>query len=121
MTEVELAQNIAGSASAAIPSEAAPPSQSASASTAQQIQATGPAAVAVVRSIQAVAVATAAAESHQTSASGRTADHSDGAVAQDVVEEPAAGPGLVYGIYTICASTCLDHERSNAARLHLKL
>lgn len=84
-----------GSASAAIPSEAAPPLQSASASTAQQIQATGPAAVAVVRSIQAAAAATAAAESHQTSASGRTADHSDGAVAQDVVEEPAAGPGIL--------------------------
>lgn len=67
------------------------PSQSASASTAQQIQATGPAAVAAVRAVQ-TAVATAPAAS-QVEASGQ--EQGGGAMAQSVDEEPPAGPGQV--------------------------
>jgi hypothetical protein len=67
------------------------PSQSASASTAQQIQATGPAAVAAVRAMQ-TAVATASAAS-QLEASGQ--EQGGGAAAQVVDEEPPAGPGQI--------------------------
>ncbi len=67
------------------------PSQSASASTAQQIQATGPAAVAAVRAMQ-TAVATAPAAS-QLEASGQ--QQGGGAVAQVVDEEPPGGPGQI--------------------------
>lgn len=66
------------------------PSQSASASTAQQIQATGPAAVAAVRAMQ-TAVAPAPAVS-QPEASGQ--ELGGGAMAQ-VMDEPPAGPGQI--------------------------
>lgn len=79
----------AGSASTSN-SAAKAPVESASASTAQQIQATGPAAVATVRAIQATAVATASAE-RQQEASGQ--ESASGVVAQAVDEEPTSGPG----------------------------
>ncbi|DBA91903.1 TPA: hypothetical protein ACH3X2_003809 [Trebouxia sp. C0005] len=81
-----------GSASRSAPTATAPamPSQSASASTAQQIQATGPAAVAAVRAMQ-TAVAPAPAAS-QPEASGQ--ELGGGAMAQ-VMDEPPAGPGVL--------------------------
>ncbi|DBB15256.1 hypothetical protein WJX82_009066 [Trebouxia sp. C0006] len=82
-----------GPASSSAPTASAPamPSQSASASTAQQIQATGPAAVAAVRAMQ-TAVATAPAAS-QLKASGE--ERGGGAVVQTADEEPSAGPGVL--------------------------
>ncbi len=80
------------------------PSQSASASTAQQIQASGPAAVAAVRAMQ-TAVTTAPAAS-QLEASGE--EQGGGAVAQTVDEEPAAGPGQIMSAAQASKSHDLD-------------
>ena len=80
------------------------PSQSASASTAQQIQATGPAAVAAVRAMQ-TAVATAPAAS-QLKASGE--ERGGGAVVQTADEEPSAGPGQIISAAQASKSHDLD-------------
>ena len=80
------------------------PSQSASASTAQQIQASGPAAVAAVRAMQAAMATTPAAS--QQEASGQ--ERGDGAVAQVVDEEPPAGPGQIMSAAQASKSHDLD-------------
>jgi len=77
------------------------PSQSASASTAQQIQATGPAAVAAVRAMQ-----TAVAAASQLKASGE--ERGGGAVAQTADEEPSAGPGQIISAAQASKSHDLD-------------
>ncbi len=86
------------------------PSQSASASTAQQIQATGPAAVAAVRAMQ-TAVATAPAAS-QLEASGE--ERGGGAVAQIVDEEPPAGPGQIMSAAQASKNHDLDGALTHA-------
>ena len=80
----------AGTASAPSPSGASVPPHSASASTAQQIQATGPAAVAAVRAMQATAVGTSGAASKEATASGEGTDSGE---VQGLEDEPAAGEG----------------------------
>lgn len=80
-----------GTASAPSPSGASVPAQSASASTAQQIQATGPAAVAAVRALQA----TAGGASKEATASGEGTPplQTGGGEVQALEDEPAAGEG----------------------------
>lgn len=85
----------AGTASAPSPSGASVPAQSASASTAQQIQATGPAAVAAVRALQATAVGTSVAASKEaaTTSGEGTPLQTGGGEVQALEDEPAAGQG----------------------------
>lgn len=80
----------AGTAAAPSPSGASVPTQSASASTAQQIQATGPTAVAAVRALQATAGGASVAASKEATASG---EETGGGGVQALEEEPDAGEG----------------------------
>ena len=77
----------AGAASEPSLSQSSVAAQSASASTAQQIQATGPAAVAAVRAMQATAAATS-----KEAADGTLSQTSGGGV-QPLEDEPAADEG----------------------------
>ena len=84
----------AGTASAPLPSQSSVLAQSASASTAQQIQATGPAAVAAVRAMQATA---AGASTEATASDESTPLQIGGGEVQGLEDEPAAGAGEPLG------------------------
>ena len=83
----------AGTASASTTSQQSAPAQSASASTAQQIQATGPAAVAAVKVMQAAAVGASIPIEKQSSAGANTHPQTDSTEPQALEDEPPAGTG----------------------------
>ena len=100
----EACLSVSGAAASASPAQCSAPSQPASASTAQQIQATGPAAVAAVRAIQATPVGPSLPTAQPGSAASGAQFVKDGAAAQDLEDEPAAGEGTL----NICHIVYLD-------------
>lgn len=93
MTPADSFRCYVGTASAPSSLQPSAPAQSASASTAQQIQATGPAAVAAVKAMQAAAVGASIPIKQQGSAGAGTSTRTDGIEAHTVEDEPPAGEG----------------------------